>query len=540
MQFLFLMHNNTLRLMPRLKFFFFLLSVSSTLVFSFKLKASSSIVARGHAAAVSEFDFGFPPDKGKLKGIRVPLGLGLEANVGDSFQVFFELDYWYNNAPKKTLPLGTGSFASLTASPQSLPFADLSINKTNDPLLPGVQRVGSKSDNLSLMQAYFKYTSPFGIFQAGRMPRNWGLGLWRNARWNPFFGRISTADALSFESKLGVFDLRALFEKSDITQEGQSGSSCQYTIEAKIIKDPLDSDYSGFKRDVGVAYSYYVHDASKTSLSHIDAYSTIFYNEVFLGLEGLYVWGDTKSPNYFELGGAYADEGELTGSKQQVNAFAVLLKANYLLDSSILESEKSIYSYFEASQKLASYKRPNSQVLGFWGGMSSGSKDQFKLKKGKGDIKALPMHPNIRPSFLMFNDSLPERPGMPSGRVVNTSFLRLDYSYENSSFGKIQPILVWAMLNQTNPVYGQFCQGNDYGDKCLKDIDNNDGRDISGLGKSKNLGVEIDVQYRYTTESLVTLGADVAYWFVGDAWKQSDGKKSNAAYGFRFSIAKEF
>ena len=87
---------------------------------------------------------------------------------------------------------------------------------------------------------------------------------------------------------------------------------------------------------------------------------------------------------------------------------------------------------------------------------------------------------------------------MPGGALTNTTFLRLDYTYENSSFGSVGPAFIWGMINNVNQNYNAQ---NSLCSNTSPSIDPNSPVNVLCVGGSNNLGYEVDVSYRYTTRS---------------------------------------
>jgi hypothetical protein len=60
------------------------------------------------------------------------------------------------------------------------------------------------------------------------------------------------------------------------------------------------------------------------------------------------------------------------------------------------------------------------------------------------------------------------------------------------------------------------------------------------LGRSKNLGVEVDIGYSYKTSDNVKFGVDTGVWFPGGGWRENGGKKPSPVYGIRTSASTSF
>lgn len=504
-------------------------------------QAATSLMAGGHAGMVGQYSTGSPPVSSTYTGIRVPVGLLLQASPSANLNLFLGVDYAYQNYPEPPVLLGNTqdsktNNANGTKTP--MPFANA--------LNGGLTLSGQKTDSLALTQAYFSYQTPIGLLRAGRMPRHWGMGLWYDDRWSPTGGAVSTSDAVAFLSDFGLFDVQLFYEKYGESVGGTSNDGDANAIagEVRLKTDPADAPSSGVSREVGVAFNKFEHKRSDTSLTILDMYTKFYTGQFFLGAEVLYPTGSTKNPNYQSLGGNSAclspipdtEPGSQTCSLQNFSALAFLGKIKYQFDNT---TNSSLYATEKAQELLGTAERQTTHVLSLWGGYASGGSNQFASPATLGSdnrISAIAMHPNVQPAFLMFNNTTPPVNGMPTGAITNTTFVRFDYAYEAPGIGSINPAITWARLNRTNENFNAA--------SCpvgTTVVDPTSPTNHMCVGGSSDLGVEVDAAYRYTTLDRVTFGADMGYWFVGNAWEvygQSGSPEGN--FGMRVLVSTQF
>ncbi len=509
--------------------------------------ASTSLMVSGHAGVVGQYVSGMPPMNKNYNAIRVPVGLTLEASPSDNLNLYLGLDYAYNNYPSVPTLLGQ-TYTTSTTNPSGqytpVPFTN-TVNSEN-----GATPYGQKTDTPTLTTAYFTYQTPMGLLKAGRMPRNWGLGIWYNDEWRPTGGTISTSDAIAFTTDLTLFDATVYYEKfgEGIGGTSANGAAVAYTIEARLKTDPADIPSTGVSREMGIIYSKFENGQSDTSLNIIDAYGKFYVSRFFIGTEILYPTGHSRNPNYQSLGGAPScsftpssgsTDVTKTCSPQDFSALAALFKLKFQLE----EGDNSSLAATETAQKLVgTAERQTSSVVGLLAGYVSGGANQFNsptptdnVQSGN-KIKAMMINPNIQPAFLMFNNAMPPVNGMPTGALTNTSFVKLDYTYETSNFGAIGPQIVWARLDKRNANYNAtnaLCSA-------PQSLDTTKSVNHLCVGGTSNLGVEIDASYHYTTLDRLNVGVDVGYWFVGDAWKIYGKSSPVSTYGVRISAGTEF
>src|SRR5690606_681133 len=120
---------------------------------------------------------------------------------------------------------------------------------------------------ITVVQAYFAYDIPFGLLRAGRMPRDWGLGLWYNSHWTAQGSGISTSDAIAFTTDFGLYDVSFYFEKYGQSLYGlfNAGSATGYTVEGRLKTSPTDLSSSGVSRNVGIIFTKFIHQQSATN-----------------------------------------------------------------------------------------------------------------------------------------------------------------------------------------------------------------------------------------------------------------------------------
>jgi hypothetical protein len=503
-------------------------------------KASTSLMVSGHAGVIGQATYGTPPLGSNYSTIRVPIGLLFEARPTDNFSLYLAIDYAFNNYPGTSIYLGQTSSTSKSNSSgigSPLPFSNTANGS------PYSQQV----DSPYITQAYFSYQTAIGLIRAGRMPRIFGLGMFQNTEWTPYSGLPTTSDSVAFTADFNAFDVSIYYDKY---AEGVGGTSADadgqaFTLETHLKSDPSDVTSSGVSQELGILFSKFSHNRSNTSLNILDIYAKFYLSSFYIGAEVLYPSGSTQSPNYQSLGGAQActsqpdgtPAGSLTCVNQKISALAALLKLKYQLDA---DDRASLASTEKAQKVLGTEERKTSNVFGLWAGYASGGNNQFNAPgtaSSSNDITAISMNTNIQPGFLMFNNTLPAVNGMPGGAITNTTFVRFDYTYENSSFGSVGPAFIWGILNNLNDNYNSQ---NTLCSNTSPSVESNNPSNALCVGGHKDLGFEADISYRYTTLDRVTFGVDAGYWYVGNAWEVYNQSLIKNTFGLRASISTQF
>jgi len=500
------------------------------------LAQAAAAQVHGQGGVVGEFQSNMPPKSSSYQGFRVPLGLTLEGRASNNLSLFLDLRFNYNQSPRTANSLGNSRAVDDQANdpanraPDGTRKKDFDGNEVRQPFTLNGGR-GEKNDVPFVNFAYLQYASEVGLFRAGRIPRHWGLGLWRNAEWLVEGGTISTTDAIS-----ATFDLTSTFSGSlyyEKNSEGSPGSlrddADAFSVEALLADDPADVNASGLTRQIGVAFSSYNHSETDTSLRTLDLFTRL-YTGAFAGeFEVLYPSGKTKSLDYAQLGGRDTrcvakneDNSAITCESQRYEGLAALFKLRYQVAGTASGPDKtvSIAATENSRSRLATSLLGDSHTLGFSLGYSRGDSDAFGASKTRDTtIRTTPMHPNIRPAYLMYNPTAVPVPGMPGNAVMNTIFVRGDYTFEAPGFGAVTPAVIWGRLDQTNTK----------------------GAGLAGaVGRDKSLGVEVDVGYSYRTADNLRFGIDTGVWFPGASWREKGGKNPAVVYGARTSASTNF
>ncbi len=478
-----------------------------------------SIQAHGQAAMVGDFVNGLPAGGSVYQGWRLPLGLTLEARPSNNMAVVYDLRLGVNQYP--TLAREMGNSQGDKGEPARVPFATQGGR-------------GERFEIPSTGFAYVEYASgDFGLFRVGRMPRHWGLGLWRHdggvnpsaqsRDWVPEGGSISTTDGVSV-----LLDFRTLYfggywEKHSEGSPFLRGDDAEsWTVDLRVGDSLTESSQSSSGREVGIAFSRYVDAVSDTRMNILDLYSRLRYSSLFLEGEFLYPNGSTKSAQYRDLGGgapcatdAALAKAHLMCEKGSIDWVSTLFRSRYQFSNSGGSDATLSASEATAKRGVPTVSRRETHSAGFWFGYAGGDAGALSGGNGTSGVTMGVMHPNIRPSLLMFSSVATPVAGMPGAVVGNAMFVRGDYTYESPTVGAFTPSLVWGMLRETQT-------------------------GTTGYGRSPGLGIEADVAYSYLTTDFIKIGADVGVWFPGAAWSEKGSGRPGSVLGGRLAVSTNF
>lgn len=477
----------------------------------------------GQAALVGEFISNMPPKSELIEGLRFPFGLTIEGRASSNLGLFLDLRFNSNQALKPATALGnareTENSAQLLGSEVVHPFGNANA-------------YAGRREGLFVDQAYVVYeASDAGYFRAGRMPRNWGLGLWLSDDWKPEGGAVSTTDAVSYmvDFSRGL-SVTGYWEKFSEGRLGaRSDDADALTGEILVADELTDVGSSGMSRRLGLAFSKYDHKSSSTEIKILDIFGSFLIGRV--GIEGEVNWptGKTKSLAFSDAGGSKTQCPEASNpgklfigcESQTVDGLNLLVRTKFQLSGGVSSADGSAkLSQTEAARRRrATEQVAESQIVTLTGGFSKGDSDAYDNATTQDDkITGIAMHPNVRPSLLMFNPLSENVAGMPGASVRNVVFVKAEYSYESPSFGMLTPAVIFARLDALN-----------------KKADVTEKK----VGLVNNLGFEVNINYSYRTLDGLRLSLDGGLWVPGGAWETS-GVKPETVYGARATAATYF
>ncbi len=483
-----------------------------------------SVQAHGQAAIVGDYTNGLPPGGLIYQAVRVPLGLTLEARPTNNLAAFLDLRLGLNQYPELARSLGNSQG---TESKPTLPFSPDDWSHRN------------RNDVIRANFGYIEYSSnDFGLFRVGRMPRHWGLGIWRNDAgvspsphyrdWMPEAGTVSTTDGVSMALDFRNIYVGAHWEKNaEGSPVSKADDAESWTVDMVVGDSLTEASQSTFAREVGIAFSRYTASESETRMNILDLYSRLRYGSVLLEGEFLYPNGSTQSAQYSQMGGADVCNTDaslraknLMCTSASLDWVSGLFKAKYIFSNTGTNPTQS--SNEAATRRgVPTVTRRESHSAGVWLGFASGDSDAFAT--GNNNINLGVMHPNITPSLLMFSSLGNVTPGMPGALVSNALFARGEYTYESPTTGTIVPAIIWGRLNATrDPEPGKTLAAS------------------SGVGRYSNLGLEFQVAYSYMTTDFLKISAETALWLPGSAWTDSGSRSPDHVLGGRLSVSTIF
>lgn len=426
---------------------------------------------------------------------------------------------------------------------------DLGCEKTSQ----NVSEPAYRAHTPKITRIYVRYASDFCLVEAGRRPRDWGLGLFLDAGSKPFATSHSVFDGISClinmqkSQNMGIafgFDKLAETGKPIDSQglnRAKHGASLKHDDVDQIylsieLDDRKANVSSALTKHVGIYASKIMSgDADKgglqTDMTFIDLYTGFFFGQLALKSEVLFRLGKTADPNATRYGGARdSGDGPAINSMQSIGGTVQGEWAFGHLGSTVGPDE-----FGRGTASFHSVFAGFSYAPGEDGGYYSGSDDKLEAaihkNKRKSQARAIAFHKNFSPALILFNarselsymgvDGIYD----PS-RIMNAQIFHLGYRYNDQAFGSIETKLITASLNETIPA------------------------DVSAYYANKNtvpvgyygsdLGFELDVTYKRQIGRELEFGLGAGYLIPSQGLRINQDKKPVAELLVQSSLSFNF
>jgi hypothetical protein len=158
--------------------------------------------------------------------------------------------------------------------------------------LDNTRSVANGSQFMDVTNLYLNWSSDWGLFRFGRMPKTWGLGILYDGGESVFddFGTVS--DRADFQAMLGNLGLRIAFEK------GSEGLVSNESDDIDVYELAIDYANAGGDSNVGILYSRNIRllKVNATNSSHdLSIFAKKSWNKFQLGAEFVSISEENKN-----------------------------------------------------------------------------------------------------------------------------------------------------------------------------------------------------------------------------------------------------
>jgi len=512
---------------------------------------------------------GFRSDTGTYQAIEQNFSLDGEARLNDRSSFFMQLRLFDENnaylgdAPKpKECPVRrkAGSTTGETEEDCTGRFQN-----TGDP--------GYKDYTPRITEAFARYAFDYCLLEAGRRPREWGLGMFMSAGKGAFDRDATRYDGVDCHvniQKSQTLGFRFGYDKlaetgsyvdnpydsprSDTTLENDFNSRTDrfgptrgsddidqifFSIE---FDDRKTNQGAAFLKNIGIYFanvSSASGNPSKTDLKYLDLYTGFYLTNLTFRNELLFRLGKSADPNWSYLGGKLESDGEPASNKLQAIGLAGSLEYTMSRSGAVVGPAEFRQGNFTRHLVFLDYAYAPGSKNGYFkdkGGTSNELNEDLGDNQRDANATALAFHRNFHPALMLFNG----KPGQQQdqridgvydpGRVMNATIFGTGYRYESLENGNVEVKFITGSLNQTadsklkayydrcyqtrtsmTPEDQSYCDTNFAGSPSSS-------RPIGFFGKS--LGYELDLAYSRNIGKEIDLGISGGAIIPGDAFKE--------------------
>ena len=453
------------------------------------------------------------PDTGSYQAIEQHLSLNAEARVNDQASFFLGLSI---HPSKSDSGLLGGDSKATTVEPSA------------------------KDAGVVFSTAYARFGTDYCLIEAGRRPRDWGLGLLYSSAKRPFQYNESVFDGVTCDVNIQKSQTLGFSVGLDKISEGSRSPSADvkgvdvdqyfFTIE---YDDKLSPSSSPFTKKIGIYVSNMTSpEAAKlgrTDIKYLDIYGR------FTGFKAFGLWselvfrsGKSKDPNWGSLGAS-------PDSDANVDSIGLAARMEFVLSSSGNESA-DLNSNLQLSKHLVfvEHMRAPGDSDSYYRGLRQGETDRFaSITSEQRDANAggMAFNRNFKPLHILFNGRDSGRNDLPgvyeSDRMINAGVTAVGYKYESSQSGIFQVKVAKAVLLETAPAdvkkyWDSLTKANrdaDAKERTDRKIDVNS--DVPVGLNSNDLGTELDLTYTFPGSKDLKTSLMGSYLKVGNAFNTS-------------------
>lgn len=489
---------------------------------------------------------GFAADRGTYQAIEQSFRLEAEARMNERSSFFTEMRL--TNSPR-TFFLGD------TANPNDC--ATRRVPAGNGTYTTSTDCTGRNQDTGHpaykpytpiVTRAYARQAFDLCLVEAGRRPRDWGLGVMMDSGSKPFDVDSSIYDGVDCHvniQKSQSIGFKVGYDKISETGDwidnpydrplADSTSETEFNTRhgafgANRPSDDIDQFFftiefddrkanagSSFTKQIGIYFANVIGKETKTDLKMVDIYTGLFLSNLTLKNELLFRLGRSADPNWIGLGGARFDNGDIASNDLQSVGFAGALEWTLAREGSAIGPMD--YRQGNASRQVLflDYAYAPGDQNGYFHDESGVSDVDLKTmgeSQRASKTSTMGFHRNYRPALILFNGkSGTEDTALPGiynpQRVMNATLFGLGYRLHSLEYGLFEIKLLTAHLNASLPDGVRSYYASAAGDKPV------------GY-HGRNVGLELDVKYGVTASREFEYGVEVGYAKAGDALKVSD------------------
>ncbi len=523
---------------------------------------------KGHYAIRGETltNPGFSKSRGMHQGFNQSFSLDGEARFNDQSSFFLDLGLFDKDESSYLGDTAKPSDCAPRRDPITGEIISNCDGRVQDQDMPGY-----KNRYPFARGAYIRYAFDYCILEAGRRPRNWGMGILHSSGKKPFTNNPSYFDGASCilnPQKSQTIGFSVGYDKLQETGEsftnpydypipdiaaqneyqpgsygtGRSSDDIDQIYFSLEYDDRSEKSSSSFAKNIGIYFSNSWSSKSANSVASdvkfLDLFTALYFPSFTFRNEFVFRMGRSGAPQYVELGGARLDE-DLLPTRNNVDTLAFAGDLVWTMSQNgayVGPKEFRQGNYSEHLLKFEYAFAPGDADSYYVDEYNKADPTQSQAYVSKRDKKAtaFQFHPNYKPALILFNgmestsDLNFTKGGFYDDRLVNVMVYTLGYHYNSVASGDFGVKLISAKLLNTAPAE-------------MKDVylANAWMKRPVGYG-SNNLGHELDLMYKYHWGRDVNLGVAIAYAMAGDAWDVEIDKSPSDSFLLQSQISFSF
>lgn len=429
------------------------------------------------------------PEQGRsaYQAFEQHLGLNAEARINDRASFFLGLSL---DPTKPNTGLLGGDATSNTVKPEA-----------------GNSLVG-------ISTAYARLGTDYCLLEAGRRPRNWGLGILYSATQKPFQSNESVFDGITCDvniQKSQTLGFSVGLDKISESSGSVSGQPSKSEIDQYFFTieydDKLSEGSAPFTKKIGIyaanLTSPYSEFGGQTDIKYLDIYGRFTgFKSFALLTELVFRNGKSKDPAWISYGSA-------VNSNATVDSIGLASRFEFTLAASGIGSE--VTPSIPVSKHLAflEYIRaPGDKDAYFRGSKRNNVADNYDVitsENSDSTAQSMAFNRNFKPLLILFNGRDSGKNDLPgvyeSNRMVNATVTSIGYKFESNQNGVFELKLAKAKLLETAPAsvnaywsaITDASSASEKNEQSARGIDVNSDRPV-GLDSS-DLGTELDLTY---------------------------------------------
>ncbi len=520
----------------------FLMSALSNPLLGFFIDGSGHYGVRGFTI----IEPASSPSRGQPQAIDQSFRLLGEVRTGDSASFFAEF---------KLFDDPQNAYLGNTAQPSSCNGGSDCKNKLGT-TSQSVTEPGYKWLTPKITKFYMRYAFDFCVLEAGRRPRDWGMGIFLDSGERPFSLTSSTFDGISCSINLQKFqDLGFSFGYDKLAETGVyvgNDTSAKVNPGPNSREDDIDQYFltveyddrktrpnSFFNKQIGIyAANIKSGDISggglNTDLSIADLFLGFYFPRVSFRNEFLFRIGNSADPNAYTLGGALYDSSGNTATNK-LNAIGAAGSLEWLMSGSPLSAQPYLGIAGNRHTMFFEYAVAPGSKQGYYSDNTKDSTSAAAVSKRDTNAGAVAFNKNYSPGLILFNGrrelSDKEVDLRVDGifdphSVMNAQVYSLGYRLENRDYGNFESKVLTALLIQTPP------------EDVLPYYKGLSTKPIGYYGES--LGYELDLKYWHNFSSGIEAGIAGAVLLPGLAWQTQDDQKPVTSYLLQAELVYSF